>query len=54
VYLEALSVDDDTWLRGRGWAIYQAGLALPYYRETNPGMVRQATHARGEVIADSR
>jgi aminoglycoside phosphotransferase (APT) family kinase protein len=53
-YLEALTVDDDTWLRGRGWAIYQAVMALPYYRETNPGMVRQATHALEEVIADSR
>jgi hypothetical protein len=29
-------------------------MALPYYRETNPGMVRQATHALEEVIADSR
>lgn len=54
VYLEALSVDDDTWLRGRGWAIYQAVMALPYYWDTNPGMVRQATHALEEVIADSR
>lgn len=54
VYLEALSVDDDIWLRGRGWAIYQAVMALPYYRDTNPGMVRQATHALQEVIADSR
>lgn len=54
VYLEALSVDDDTWLRGRGWAIYQAVMALPYYKDTNPGMVRQATQALEEVIADSR
>lgn len=53
-YLEALSVDDDTWLRGRGWAIYQAVVALPYYRDTNPGMVRQATRALKEVIADRR
>lgn len=54
VYLEALSVDDDTWLRGRGWAIYQAVVALPYYRDTNPGMVRQANRALAEVITDSR
>ncbi|MEX1091806.1 MAG: phosphotransferase [Acidimicrobiia bacterium] len=54
VYLETLAVDDDTWLRGRGWAIYQAVLALPYYRDTNPRMVRQATRALEEVIADSR
>lgn len=38
----ALRVDDDSWVRGRGWALYQAVMALPYYRNTNPGMVRQA------------
>jgi aminoglycoside phosphotransferase (APT) family kinase protein len=33
-----LDVDDDTWLRGRGWALAQAAIALPYYRETNREM----------------
>jgi aminoglycoside phosphotransferase (APT) family kinase protein len=45
-----LDVDDASWLRGRGWALYQAVLALPYYWDTNPGMIRQALHA----LADSR
>jgi aminoglycoside phosphotransferase (APT) family kinase protein len=35
-----LAVDDASWLRGRGWALFQAVMALPYYRDTNPGMVR--------------
>ena len=48
-----LEVDDDSWLRGRGWALYQAVLALPYYWNTNPGMVRQASHALTQVLADS-
>lgn len=26
-----LVVDDEAWLRGRGWALYQAVSALPYY-----------------------
>lgn len=47
-----LDVDDASWLRGRGWALYQALSALPYYWHTNPGMVRQATHALGQVLAD--
>jgi hypothetical protein len=26
--------------------------ALPYYWDTNPGMVRQASHALAQVLAD--
>ena len=47
-----LEVDDASWLRGRGWALYQAVSALPYYWDTNPGMVRQASHALTQVLAD--
>jgi aminoglycoside phosphotransferase (APT) family kinase protein len=48
-----LQADDASWLRGRGWALYQAALALPYYWDTNPGMVRQASRALAHVLADS-
>jgi aminoglycoside phosphotransferase (APT) family kinase protein len=48
-----LSVDDASWLRGRGWALSQAVTALPYYWATNPGIVRQASHALAQVLADS-
>ncbi|MGP4113515.1 aminoglycoside phosphotransferase family protein [Streptomyces sp. 4N509B] len=47
-----LAVDDAAWLRGRGWALAQAVIALPYYWETNPGIVRQATNAVRQVLAD--
>lgn len=47
-----LGVDDAAWLRGRGWALCQAVVALPYYWDTNPGMIRQASHALAEVLAD--
>jgi aminoglycoside phosphotransferase (APT) family kinase protein len=47
-----LDVDDASWLRGRGWALYQAVSALAYYWETNPGMIRQASHALAQVLAD--
>lgn len=50
VYREALAVDDDSWQRGRGWALYQAVSAMPYYWNTNPGMVRQASHALRELL----
>jgi aminoglycoside phosphotransferase (APT) family kinase protein len=48
-----LDVDDASWLRGRGWALAQAVWALPYYWETNPGMVRQASHALAQVLDDA-
>lgn len=46
-----LEVDEASWLRGRGWALYQAVAALPYYWHSNPGMVRQASHALTQVLA---
>ncbi|MGP3970402.1 aminoglycoside phosphotransferase family protein [Streptomyces sp. 6N223] len=48
-----LAVDDASWLRGRGWALYQAVTALAYYWDTNPGMIRQATNALNKVLAAS-
>jgi aminoglycoside phosphotransferase (APT) family kinase protein len=52
LYRAELQVDDASWLRGRGWSLYQAVMALPYYWDTNPGMIRQASHALAEVLAD--
>ncbi|MET7327657.1 aminoglycoside phosphotransferase family protein [Nonomuraea sp. NPDC005650] len=49
-----LGVDDASWLRGRGWALSQAVNALPYYWDTNPGMIRQASNALAQVLADDR
>lgn len=45
VFRDRLGVDDAQWRRGRGWAVAQAALALPYYRDTNAGMVEMATRA---------
>ena len=51
-YRTELEVDDASWLRGRGWALYQAVMALPYYWDTNPAMIRQASHALAQVLAE--
>ena len=51
VFRNALDVDDASWLRGRGWALCQAIIALPYYWDTNPRMVQQAQNALKEVLA---
>jgi aminoglycoside phosphotransferase (APT) family kinase protein len=52
-YRAELHADDASWLRGRGWALCQAVVALPYYWSTNPGMIRQASNALAQVLADS-
>jgi len=43
-YRRTLDVDDATWQRGRGSAIIQAIVALPYYVHTNPIMAATARH----------
>jgi aminoglycoside phosphotransferase (APT) family kinase protein len=50
-FRDELAVDDASWLRGRGWALAQAVWALPYYWDTNPGMIRQASHALAQVLS---
>ena len=52
-FLAEACADDAAWLRGRGTVLYQSVMALDYYWDTNPGMVRQASHALAEVLADS-
>jgi aminoglycoside phosphotransferase (APT) family kinase protein len=47
-----LQVDDETWARGRGWALSFGLIALPYYQNTNPilaGIARRAIH---EAVVD--
>jgi aminoglycoside phosphotransferase (APT) family kinase protein len=51
-FLTELGTDDAARLRGRGWVLSQAVIALPYYWESNPGIVRQALHALAEVLAE--
>jgi aminoglycoside phosphotransferase (APT) family kinase protein len=51
-YRAELQVDEASWLRGRGWALFQAVVALPYYWDPNPGMIRQASNALAQVLAE--
>ncbi len=52
-YRGALTVDDGTWNRARGYALHQAALIIPYYRETNPAFVTMAKRTVEQVIADA-
>ena len=49
----ALDLDDDDWLRAKGWALYSAVIALSYYRGgSNEALCRQSrlTLSRLEVL----
>jgi len=48
----ALSVDDATWTRGRGWALSWALIFIPYYLNTNPVGIGNALHTIDQVLAD--
>jgi aminoglycoside phosphotransferase (APT) family kinase protein len=50
-YRSALAVDDDTWERGRGWALTRI-MNVPYYAETNPRFVVDAKRTLAEALAD--
>ncbi|MBK9924683.1 MAG: aminoglycoside phosphotransferase family protein [Anaerolineales bacterium] len=49
-----LEIDDATWARGRGHALSQAVIFIPYYLNTNPIGVRNAMHMIETVFADYR
>ena len=51
VFRAALDVDDATWARSRGWALSMALIALPYYRDTNPGLVAISNYILGQTLA---
>jgi aminoglycoside phosphotransferase (APT) family kinase protein len=50
-FRDALGVDDDTWRRGRGWALSISLIQLPYYQHTNPGLAANSRHVISEVLA---
>jgi len=52
VFREGLQFDDATWARGRGRALSQAVIALPYYVDTNPAMAATARYVIEQVLAD--
>lgn len=54
MFQAVLGVDDATWARGRGWALSQAVIFIPYYLNTNLLGVDYARRAIEEVLADHR
>ncbi|MFF3482137.1 aminoglycoside phosphotransferase family protein [Streptomyces sp. NPDC002701] len=52
LFREAAGVDDATWARGRGWALYFGLTAEHHYRVTNPVLAAVAHRAVSEALAD--
>ena len=51
-FRSALAVDDRTWARGRGWALWKALIALADGLEHDPLAAAQARRAIEQVLAD--
>ncbi|MBB5873332.1 aminoglycoside phosphotransferase (APT) family kinase protein [Allocatelliglobosispora scoriae] len=51
-YRRALGYDEDTWRRGRGWALSTALVAMPYYWDTAPAMIAEGRLKIAAVLAD--
>jgi aminoglycoside phosphotransferase (APT) family kinase protein len=49
---DGIGLDDATWVRGRGHAIYHAAIYIPYYRHANAFGVAAARHQLAEALAD--
>lgn len=52
IFREVLAVDEATWVLGRGHALSQAVIFIPYYLETNPVGVGNARRMISEILAD--
>lgn len=52
IFRDALGVDDATWRRGRGWALSIGLIILPYYKDTNPGLVAVGKRMIHEILAE--
>jgi aminoglycoside phosphotransferase (APT) family kinase protein len=53
VYRDALRADDGTWSRGRGIALHQAAMIIPYYAVTNPSFVELARLTIEQILDDA-
>jgi aminoglycoside phosphotransferase (APT) family kinase protein len=54
VVREASGCDDDTWARGRGWAVSWAAICLPYYRPKGNPLVAIADRVLAAVTSEWR
>ena len=53
VFREMLEPDDTMWARGRGIALHQAAMIIPYYTVTNPAFVELARRTIEQILVDA-
>ena len=53
VFRDTVQPDDDSWNRGRGWALSVALVAVPYYIDSNTVFADMARAAIRSVLADA-
>ena len=51
-FRDRLPVDHDTWVRGRGWALWKALITLAWKPEADPAFSRECTRVLADVIAE--
>lgn len=52
-FRESLSLDGDTWIRGRGWALWKALITLVEHLGTNSLQAEKARRVIGEALKDA-
>lgn len=53
MFKNLLNIDEPVWKRAKAYALHQALLIIPYYRETNPAFVNQAKDTVNNIISDT-
>lgn len=53
-FKKQLQVDESTWLRGRAWALSIALIQLPYYKNTNPVLAKNAKYVINEILSERK
>jgi aminoglycoside phosphotransferase (APT) family kinase protein len=52
-FRDELDYDEDTWARGRGWALWSGLGGIPYYRETFPEFAANAQWTVEQVLEEA-
>lgn len=53
IFRDKLAIDDTIWHRACAYALHQAALIIPYYRESNKAFVKLAKETINEIIIDN-
>jgi aminoglycoside phosphotransferase (APT) family kinase protein len=52
LFRQEVGVDDATWERGRGWALWTGIVGFPYYQDTNPLFAANSLYRLRAVLGD--